>query len=279
MRYNYLREVASKYLLFIFPFLFFLFLSVNSVTALTCSVKNSCGAGETALLKLSGADNAHAELITQTNYGNTICCSEATPGTILGTDCSGNFDVFLILKKPTNSHVEKKTSLNYTNNACISANTGTVACNYSSVDCTAPSTCLARISGDTNAHIGDCAGSSYTTRVCCSYNAGVPPPPPPPPPGSPCSANNSKLYRSPLMVGYCSLEEVIAKASDWVLGTAASLIILILIVGGITYIISAGDPARMKTAKNIIFYAIIGLVMILLSYVLVTTIKEIFKTV
>lgn len=57
------------------------------------------------------------------------------------------------------------------------------------------------------------------------------------------------------------------------------LCVIMLVVGGIMYITSAGDSGRTDTAKNIIKGAIIGLIICLLALIIVSDIiKEIFKT-
>ena len=53
----------------------------------------------------------------------------------------------------------------------------------------------------------------------------------------------------------------------WVIGTAA---VLFIIYGGIQMVISQGDPAKIKTARNTITYAIIGLVVGIASYAIVS---------
>jgi len=68
----------------------------------------------------------------------------------------------------TNAHVGKNTHSDYANSVCLSAPTGsTIVCDYAT-DCNALGpgyTCLVSISGDTNAHVGNCA--AYETKVCC----------------------------------------------------------------------------------------------------------------
>ncbi len=102
-----------------------------------------------------------------------------------------------------------------------------------------------------------------------------PSPAPTPVPSTTCSGPG--MYPSPLMLGYCTIPELIAAAINWILGLASSIIILILIFGGITYVTSAGDEERIKTAKNTILYAIIGLALILLAYTLINEVKDILK--
>jgi len=56
---------------------------------------------------------------------------------------------------------------------------------------------------------------------------------------------------------------------DWVLLIAGSLAVLMLIYGGIRYILSTGDEKRLEGAKKTILYAIIGIIVITASYLLV----------
>lgn len=132
---------------------------------LSCSITSgSCA--NTTVLKISATTNAHAELPDQDNYTYYVCCS----GNTLGISCSGNYDTFLKLSGLTNAHVEKKTQSNYANFACLSMTNGdsTITCDYAT-DCSSLGelyTCLASISGETNAHIGDC--NAYPAKVCCA---------------------------------------------------------------------------------------------------------------
>jgi len=133
--------------------------------SLVCSIAvDSCP--NTTVFKMSAVTNAHAELPGQTNYNNYVCCSGVAG---LGTSCSGNYDTVLKLSGITNAHIEKDTQANYTNSVCLSVPTGsTIVCDYATTCATlGPDyTCVASISGDTNAHVGDC--TAYTTKVCCA---------------------------------------------------------------------------------------------------------------
>lgn len=48
------------------------------------------------------------------------------------------------------------------------------------------------------------------------------------------------------------------------------LAVIMIIVGGILYILSAGDPGKAKKAKDTILYAVIGLVVAMLAYAIVS---------
>jgi glucose uptake protein GlcU len=47
------------------------------------------------------------------------------------------------------------------------------------------------------------------------------------------------------------------------------LAVIMIIVGGIRYTISNGDASRVKAAKDTITYAVVGLIVALLSYAIV----------
>jgi hypothetical protein len=52
----------------------------------------------------------------------------------------------------------------------------------------------------------------------------------------------------------------------FVIGAAA---VLFLIIGGLSYITSQGDSKKVESAKNTILYAVIGIVVAIMSYALV----------
>ena len=59
----------------------------------------------------------------------------------------------------------------------------------------------------------------------------------------------------------------------YVIGVAA---VLMLIIGGIRYVVSAGDQAAVTGAKNTILYALIGLVIAFIAY---AAVNYIFSTI
>ena len=131
---------------------------------ISCQVTTSCS--NTDVLHMSNNTNAHAELPTGTDYSYKICCEDTgSQGVTMGTSCSGT--TFLKLSNNTNAHVEKATLSNYANDACLSSDDAAFEFSYQSGSCDGWQTCLATISNDTNAHIGDCT-SSYDLHVCCN---------------------------------------------------------------------------------------------------------------
>ncbi len=149
--------------LFCYFILLVIFLSKNAFAGtLNCTVSSDCSLG-TVIFKMSGTANAHAELPSQSNYTQLVCCS----GVIgLSNSCSGTHAVVAKLSGLTNAHIEQNTEFNYTNNVCIGVTTGTVSVGYQSGNCNGYDTTVASISGITNAHVGD--ASVYTTKICAT---------------------------------------------------------------------------------------------------------------
>lgn len=131
---------------------------------LSCTVTTSCPSG-TVVLRLSGTSNAHAELPSQSNYTQLVCCSGVAG---LGTSCSGTFATLNKLSSSTNAHVELGTQSNYANSACISVpGGGSVSVGYQASNCTGFDTTVLSISTtNTNGHAGD--SSAYTQKVCAT---------------------------------------------------------------------------------------------------------------
>ena len=72
-----------------------------------------------------------------------------------------------------------------------------------------------------------------------------------------------------------SFEALISGIVKWILGIVVSLAILFLIIGGLMYITSAGNEEQATKAKKVILYAILGLGIIVLSYSIITELKDI----
>jgi len=139
-----------------------------SADAFQCTVRdNTCNAGEAKILGMSGTTNAHAEISSQNNYAKVVCCSDT--GNTLGTACSGRYDVVLNLSADTNAHVADptfSTSITYPSSICLSGSAGLPFCTGSDNSCPSGApVCIASISAETNAQIGDC--SAYTRKICC----------------------------------------------------------------------------------------------------------------
>jgi len=73
-----------------------------------------------------------------------------------------------------------------------------------------------------------------------------------------------------------SLSVIIGNALNVLLGLIGTLSVLMLVVGGIMYMTSGGDDTRAETAKNTIKYAIIGLIVAIISLIIVTQVTKLF---
>ncbi|MBP9771098.1 hypothetical protein KBC97_02960 [Candidatus Gracilibacteria bacterium] len=69
--------------------------------------------------------------------------------------------------------------------------------------------------------------------------------------------------------GQTSLRSLILTIVDYFLGFLGLLAVIMVVYGGVTYVSSAGNDEAVGKAKKIIMYALIGIVIILLSFVVV----------
>ncbi|MBR3323440.1 hypothetical protein IKG16_00955 [Candidatus Saccharibacteria bacterium] len=65
------------------------------------------------------------------------------------------------------------------------------------------------------------------------------------------------------------LTPAIVKILDGIILASGTVAVVFVIVGGVNYMTSAGDAAKIEKAKKTILYAVIGLVICALSYVIV----------
>ena len=54
-----------------------------------------------------------------------------------------------------------------------------------------------------------------------------------------------------------------------VVGVLALVCVVVIIIGGVNYMTSAGDPGKVKKAKDTILYGVIGLVVCALAFAIV----------
>jgi hypothetical protein len=67
---------------------------------------------------------------------------------------------------------------------------------------------------------------------------------------------------------------ILVHATHIVAFIAGAAAVILLILGGIRYITSGGDPADIKTAKDTVVYALVGLVVIAVADALVTFVAD-----
>ncbi len=69
-------------------------------------------------------------------------------------------------------------------------------------------------------------------------------------------------------------EEVIARVISYVLGLTGVFALIAFIYGGFVWMTSGGDSAKVTKGKNIMMWAVFGLVIIFSSYAILTTIFD-----
>jgi hypothetical protein len=72
-----------------------------------------------------------------------------------------------------------------------------------------------------------------------------------------------------------SLNQVIENLRNWLIGLLVALATLLLTVGGVRYLLAAGDPGAHEKAKGTIKAAIAGYALAALAPVLVTVLQHI----
>lgn len=87
------------------------------------------------------------------------------------------------------------------------------------------------------------------------------------------SAKAAIIFNS--TTSYNTVNELTEGIANWFLSITAGLTIFFLIIGGIYYLTAFGDDKRMEEGKKIITYTIFGLIMILISYSVITTLNKI----
>jgi hypothetical protein len=71
------------------------------------------------------------------------------------------------------------------------------------------------------------------------------------------------------------LEGLFGRAVEAVMALAGIVLFILLVSGGLKFITSGGDPKAVDGAKKTITYAVGGLIVILLSYLILVLIKRI----
>ncbi len=74
--------------------------------------------------------------------------------------------------------------------------------------------------------------------------------------------------------GDLSIASVLSTIIQWILGLAGGVAVLFLILGGLQYITSSGNKDKAEQAKQTILYAVIGLIVIALSFVIVAFVAQ-----
>lgn len=76
-------------------------------------------------------------------------------------------------------------------------------------------------------------------------------------------ATSINIPRPP--IGEPNIENGLNKVFFW----AGIVAVVVIVLAGLKYVTSAGDPGKVATAKNAILYALVGLILVILSFTIV----------
>ncbi len=76
---------------------------------------------------------------------------------------------------------------------------------------------------------------------------------------------------------YREISEVINSVINYAFLAAMVVAPLIILLGAFTFMTAAGDPEKVATGKKIIFWAIVGLAIVLFSKVIISIVKSILS--
>lgn len=71
------------------------------------------------------------------------------------------------------------------------------------------------------------------------------------------------------------IDAVLNDVTSWLVGFGITICMLLVIWGGLNYVASTGDEERIKKAKKTIHYAIWGILIIGLSYAMISVIDRV----
>jgi hypothetical protein len=74
-----------------------------------------------------------------------------------------------------------------------------------------------------------------------------------------------------------SLEDSVKNIINTVIFAIGIIAVIVIILGGVSYATSQGDPAKVKKGKDTILYGIIGLVVALLAFAIVNFVLGAFN--
>jgi hypothetical protein len=72
-----------------------------------------------------------------------------------------------------------------------------------------------------------------------------------------------------------TFEELIEKLIDFIFWVAVVIAPLMIVIAGFYFLTAAGNPERVSTAKKIIFWSVVGFVIVLLAKGIISMIKQI----
>lgn len=70
-----------------------------------------------------------------------------------------------------------------------------------------------------------------------------------------------------------SFQEIFGKLTDLLIFIVGAVSILMVVWGGLLFVLSAGDSGRIKTARETILYAVVGVIVALSAFAIVSFIR------
>lgn len=77
-----------------------------------------------------------------------------------------------------------------------------------------------------------------------------------------CGTNGNSLFR------------IVKNIINVLLYASGIIAVLMIIIGGISYVLSGGDQSKITTAKNTILYAVVGLIVAIMAFAIVNFVLE-----
>ncbi|MBR3256093.1 hypothetical protein IKG10_00235 [Candidatus Saccharibacteria bacterium] len=97
----------------------------------------------------------------------------------------------------------------------------------------------------------------------------------------PCGAGVPKEVRAASGCGNAGDDQIVTVVQNIlyaIIGVCGIVAVVYIVLGGISYMTSGGDPGKVKKARDTIVYAVIGLVVCALAFVVVNfTINNVLK--
>ncbi|MBU3999936.1 pilin [Patescibacteria group bacterium] len=221
-------------------------------------------------------------------YPTTQTTSSGNSTTLLGYSCC-----FTGTNSPWNSALCTGTCNSVSDPCIFTVNNPTYYKCYaqdpacSNLSCEAANATLPCACGTTTADAANpwcCAGNNaiYNTQGLCQVDACAPPPTPTPiyPTGGlvPCgrmidNSDTTEIDESKpcdLCAAFYMLKNIINFVTELAVGIA----VFILVIAGLLYVFSAGDPGKIESAKSAITYALMGLAIIFAAWLVIAVILQ-----
>lgn len=77
---------------------------------------------------------------------------------------------------------------------------------------------------------------------------------------------------------YGTIPEVVAAIANFIFIISIPITSLMVVIGGVMFMTSGGDPKKVEQAKKLLLYAVIGLAIILLSKTIAAVIENVLTS-